>query len=62
MGDGKIAAFVELLGSETGPRAVDLAALGLTAKDEHDVGVTVIGAAGSVLASGAAKLTHSDEG
>jgi hypothetical protein len=60
-GDGKIAAFVELFGREAGPLAVHLAATHGSAQDEHDVGVTVIGAPGAVLARCAAELRHGNE-
>ena len=55
-GDGEIAAFVELLVCKAGPATVNLASLHLAAKYKHGVGVTVVGAAGSVLARGAAEF------
>lgn len=60
-GNGEIAALVELFGREAGPFAVDLTAADTSAKDEHDVGVAVIGAPGAVLARGAAELRHGNE-
>ena len=55
-GDGEIATFIQLSVRESWPAAVDLAALHLAAQHKHRVGVAVIGAAGAVLARGAAKL------
>ena len=60
-GDRQVAAFVELLVVEAGPAAVDLAALHVAAEHKHGVGVAVVGAAGAVLARGAAELRHGDE-
>src|SRR6185312_774543 len=56
-----IASLVELLIGQTQPAAVHLAALYLAAEHEHGVGVTVIGAAGAVLMSGASELRHGDQ-
>src|ERR1035438_1190848 len=47
---------------EAGPAAVDFSAFDIAAEDEHGVGVTMVGAAGAVFASGAAELRHGHEG
>jgi hypothetical protein len=48
--------------AEAGPAAVDFAAFDGAAEDEHGVGVAVVGAAGAVLARGAAEFGHGDQG
>src|SRR5450631_2049247 len=51
-GEGEVAALIELIVAEAGPASVDFSTFDLTAKNKHGVGVSVIGAAGSVFAGG----------
>ena len=60
-GEGEIAAFVKRFRREPGPAAVDFAAAHAPAHGEHDVGMTMIGAAIAVLARGAAELRHGEK-
>src|SRR5215469_15363464 len=55
-GYGQIAAFIQVLCLESRPVAVNFSAFDRAAKDEHHVGMSVVGAAIPVLAHGAAKL------
>src|SRR5580698_11253647 len=57
-GEGQVAAFVELRLIEAGPASVDFPAFDRATEHEHDVGVTVVGAAIAVFAGGAAELRH----
>ncbi len=59
-GQRQVAAFVELRLIEARPASVDPAAFYRATKNEHYVGVTVVGAAVAVFARGAAKLRHGD--
>src|SRR5689334_20961745 len=60
-GESEVAPFVELVLAEPGPLAVDVAAANRTAEHEHDVGVSVVGAAVSVLAGSSSELAHGDD-
>src|SRR5205085_11107166 len=56
--DSQVAAFPETVVVETRPLAIDLATFYRAAEDEHDVGVSVVGAAVAVFARGAARFRH----
>ena len=58
---GEVAAFVEVVGAESRPFAVDFAALHRAAQHKHAVRVAVIGAAIAVFVRGAAELRHGDD-
>src|SRR6266852_9659286 len=58
--DCQVATFVELGLIESRPLAVYFTALHRTAHYEHHVGVTVVGAAVTVFAGGAAEFRHGD--
>src|SRR5688500_1338775 len=56
--NGEVAAFVQLVRSQSLPIAVNLSALDRVSKNEHRVAVTVIGAAAAVLACRASEFGH----
>jgi len=60
-GKRQIAAFVELRLIEARPASVYFSALHRSSKNEHDIGMAVVGAAVAVLARGAAEFGHGDD-
>src|SRR5437879_7297755 len=60
-GQLEVAPLVELLGTESRPFAVNLAALHRAAQHKHTVSVSVIGAAIAVFVRGAAEFRHGDD-
>src|SRR5947209_3930328 len=60
-GDREIAAFVEPVGSEARPVAIDPAAIDLAAGEPDRVAAAVIGAAVAILFDGAAEFRDHDE-
>src|SRR5215469_10464693 len=54
----EVAAFVQLRGIESGPAAVHLSALNGPAENEHDIRMSVIGAAVSIFPCRAAEFGH----
>ena len=57
----EVAAFVELLGLQAGPLAIDLATLNRPAHHEHAIRVAVVGPAVAVLVRGAAEFGHRND-
>src|SRR5450755_67797 len=55
-GEREIASFVELRGVEAGPAPVNPAATHRSAKDEHDIGMPMVGAAIAVFTGRASEL------
>src|SRR5207248_4033201 len=60
-GDCEVAPLVELGRGETGPIAVNPAAIDLAAQYPHDIAVAVIGATIAVFPKGAAEFGHDDD-
>src|SRR5205823_6144734 len=56
----EIAAFIQLFGSKAGPSAIHLPAFDTATSHEETTGVSVIRAAGAILAHGAAELRHGE--
>ena len=56
--DIEIAAVIELVGMQTGPLAIDLAAIDIAADDKHNITVAVVGAAAGILLKGTTEFTH----
>src|SRR6516165_4514992 len=57
----EITSLEQLFGSEAGPLSVDLAAFHTAARDEQTTGVSVVGAAGSILAHRAPEFRHGED-
>ena len=58
----QIALAVEILVPQSGPVVVDPAAVDVAAQGQHETGMAVIRAGGTVLVGAAAEFGHGDQG